>query len=697
MGLFDRESRNLLGQAKNLFKDARNQSNELLQRIDEDLRFAAGEQWDPTAKRVLELENRPALTFNLVQQVVREFVGANEDVRKRMRAVPVGTEDLAASELIDHVWQRLYQESDVPSIEREVFEKAIIAGTCTIFLDLEPSRNNPGYWDLVVESLSPSEVIWDPESEKSDYSDARYVFWTRWISEADFRQDYGGGTSRFEELVASQGHSGGDAGLVNRHMELVRTEGNIVLESELLDTDFFRTDEKILRIVHLEYIEPWERFWVFNRGRDEQTAEPKGWTEIDRQLYRLLRAADIQEIRRTWDRQVRWLEFTGTDVLFDDVQPLPLSRFALVPLNAFFDWATKRPYGVVHPLKDSQREVNKRYSYELDLTLRQVQPGAIVEEDAITDSNEFERQTRTPGATAVVKSGTLVEGRYQERTVPQLPAAAADLGERAFQNFNRVAGFMLDPLLGERSREEPVGTALLKHRRSLMAITPILENFRRFQRQTLTAILELVTGAFSDRQIMDLLGDRQRYSVRGGAVADREREAIIPVRDLRKYRWQIELQAHADDTTGQVMLLQTLVGASQAGIPVDPAIMVEFLPLPGDMKERARLFIARQLEQQQQQQQAELQLQARAQETQEASVQNLLQTEAAKVQQREISSQRTAEIQRVKALLDFVAKIAKQTAEQGGQERDRQLELVRIAASEASEQLRQVESSGGVG
>ena len=685
-------AQDLLAEARELFIDARNEQWELMERMDDDMRFAAGEQWDERAKAVLEAENRPALTFNLTQQVIREFVGANEDVRKRMRAVPVGDEDQALAGMMDHMWQRVYHEGNVADIEREAFEKAITCGLNTCFIDVNPSEEHPGFWDISLESLGQQEVIWDASTRRPDYSDAKYVCWTRWVRESDFKRDYPERASEWEELQEqSMATTGGISALDGKRMDLVRS---IVIHPEQNDLkedkDFFKRDERLMRIVHIEYVETVEKFEVFDREQDEN-GQPVGWTEVPRAAFREVERSGLGQVRREFKKEYRWLEFTGREILFDDVQPVPIDRFALIPMVAFMDWSSHKPFGVVHPLKDGQREVNKRYSYELDNVLRQAQPGAVIEHDAVDDIQTFQKQTRSIGGTAVVKKGVLVEGRYVERTPPALPTAAADLGERAFANFNRVAGLMLDPLIADRSTEEPVGTALLRHRRSLMAITPVLENFRRFQREVLKAVMKLISRVLPDAQILQILGDPERYSARAGAIADLKLETIVPIRDVRAARWQVESQAHADDTTGQVMLLQTLVSASQSGIPIDPMILVEFLPLPGDMKARARTFIEQQMEQQQQTQQQEQQLAAQAQQTQGQQVENLLATERMKVMQKADEAEKDTATSQTKMALDFIAKMSQSTINATDQEKGRNLELA-ISLAQAAQAAQQAQA-----
>lgn len=681
----------LLAEAKELFTTSRDEEWPLLERMDEDMRFAAGEQWDEAAKALLEAENRPALTFNLTQQVIRELVGANEDVRKRMRAVPVGDEDEALALVMDHIWQRIYHDADVPDIEREAFEKSTTCGRNTVFLDINPSQSHPGFWDITLESLGSQEVIWDASAMRPDYGDAKFVIWTRWISESQFKSAYPERAGEWEKLrEQSQVRSGGVEALDASRLQLVRDQYRQLTTNregdDPKDKDFFQRDEKLMRIVHLEYVETIEEFQVFDRNLD-QNQQPLGWTRVDRETFRELERSGLGQTRRVFEEEIRWLEITGHEILFDDIQPVPIDRFALIPIVAFMDWSTHRPFGVVHPLKDSQREVNKRYSYGLDLTLRQAQPGAVIEEDAVADIQTFQKQTRTIGGTAVVKKGALVDGRYQERTPPQLPAAADDLGERAYANFNRVAGIMLDPLVADRAREEPVGTSLLRHRRSLMAITPMLANFRRFQRVILESVLKLVSRVLPDAQILQLLGDPERYRMQGGAIADLELGRIVSIRDLRAARWQVEAQAHADDTTGQVMLLQTLVAASQAGIPMDPMILVEFLPLPNDLKTRARRYIEAQMQQAQQAQAQQTQLAQAEQQTQQQQVENLLTTERLKVLQRaDAQGQKTA-IDQARLALDFIARMSQSTIDATDAEKQRNLELAIALAQQAQQAI----------
>jgi hypothetical protein len=63
------------------------------------------------------------------------------------------------------------------------------------------------------------------------------------------------------------------------------------------------------------------------------------------------------------DKKVKWLQFTGNEILFDDDSPLPFPGFSICPLFVFTD-ASKRTanhFGIVRLMKDPQREINKRF------------------------------------------------------------------------------------------------------------------------------------------------------------------------------------------------------------------------------------------------------------------------------------------------------------------------------------------------
>ena len=670
-----------LRQARTIYEEERSAWKSTFDRMQEDFDFVAGNQWPEAAKRKLLAEQRPALTFNLTQQVVAEFVGANEDVRKRMRAVPVGAEDQAVGDILDHLWRTIYNEQSMPDVEREEFENAVSVGLGNVAFDFEPMESNPTWYEIQITPLGAMEVYWDRHSRKKDYSDAQYFCWPRWVSESEFASEFPDKAKQFNDLQKMVSEPSGFDTRVDP--QKIDHEQDYCDVKAFKNPEFYKLEEAKLLIVRMEYIRPVERFFV-------QDPEDNAWIPIERAQYQLLREAPESKdtVRKVWGREVRMIEFTGAQILFDDLSPQPLKGFSIVPIAAKFDRSDGRPYGVVRDLKDPQREINKRYSNEVDLVSRQVQPGAVIEENAVSDVEEFDRDTRTPGKTAVVRDGTLSGEKYRERAVPVVPTGVADLAQRAYENFQRVAGFMLDPLIGQRSQNEPVGTALLRHRRSLMAITPILEQFRGFQRRNLLTVISYITKLLPDDQIEAMLGNTERWTVQDGIVTDAETQKQVDIRNLQKLRWDIEMEAAADDTTASTLVFQTLAGAMQQGLPLPPDVVVDYLPIPRDQKARVRNFMKQQAAQQAKQAEAAQQKEDARVALDSQQIQDAIQVEAEKVSQRREAQGEKTETDRRDDFLDFIAQMAKIIIESDQAEKERSIQILQQGIQRAREGTR---------
>jgi hypothetical protein len=666
-----------LSQGRALFVDWMSKRKKFLHQCEDDFDFAAGRQWDERTLQLMRAEQRPALVFNQIAPAIRELIGAAEDARRRPKPVPVGTEDLLLSEILDRLLLRVSEDTRIEHKDMDALEKALTCGIGYIAMDVEVNRDNLQDIDIKIQQLSSMEVIADPASTQSDLSDARGYFWFKWLSEAEFKHEFPEHAAKYRMIRDMQEHGidglGGAQALEEEHARIFR-----IREADFAavrDTTFFDRRRDLIRLVHFEYQNPVRRHFAFDQRIDPATEKPIGWQPTNRNAWRIARDLGV-EVARTWDKEIRWLEFVGTDVLFDDVQPVPVDGFSIKPMIAYWDHKERVPYGIVRDTRDPQKEINKRYSQEVDWINKQVQPGADVQEDAVDDISTYEKQRRTPGKVAVVKD---LDG-VRERQIPQVPAAVEVLSERARLNFDRTWGIAIDPLLGARSSNEPVGTALLRHRKSLQAITTIMKNHREFQRTVRIGIIQIIVRMMNDEQIERMLSNRQKFSVTGSVVADAETGEQVSLETMRNLRWNVEMESVADDTTSQLLLLQTVTQLTASGFPMDPDIIADLVPLSRDQKTQLKLFIGQTQQQQQEQQAATVQ-------SEKEQLGGILSVEMNKTIQKEQSDRRRDKRDREGMILDFVSDMSAVLADADDAKKKQFLGLLKVLSDVAEAQI----------
>lgn len=641
-----------LHSARTLFTNLIDETKSWMREVEEDYDFAHGRQWKDADIQKLTDEGRPALTFNLIHPILRELIGANADARRRARIMPVGPEDQATGEVLQHLTERIYNDGDFWDAEEEAFERGIVCGVGYTAVDAHYKPRNPSEIEITLDCPSSLEILPDSVSSRRNMKDSRLFFWSRWLSESEFKTEYPEAAFQWEALKAEEGSRGDSALGYGYNTSIEVTHKGLNDYQVLANPRFFDQKRRRMRVIRLEYQNPVKMYYVYDPRPDPRTGQPRGFSAVKSATYTAVKQSGVSDVASTWETEHRWLEFSGAEILFDDVNPIPIDDFSINPFVCYLDHEKRKPYGVVRFLKDPQKEVNKRYSQMLDEVNRQVQPGVIADEGAFEDVPRAERSLRTPG-----KITTKMPGKdLILRDPPRIPEGAAQMGTEAKQMLKIVAGIDVDTIGGPHNVQEAVGTALLNYRKSLLAVTQVLVNFRSFQRKNLKLIIAVIVNAMPDAQIQRLLGNDERWRVEGGVVMDQETGGVVNLSDLRGLEWNVELDTAAHNTTLQLLVFQLLVELQTAGVPVDPTVMIDQIPLAKDRQMKLKAYI-------EQTQTAQAQETGIQQDLQKQQIDNVIAIEAAKVSQRAAAKEIEVQQDRSEATLDFATEVMKAMAQ----------------------------------
>jgi len=573
--------------ARTLFEETRDVWTRWFEQMKQDFRFHSGgkNQWEKVDQQVLQQQKRPMLTFNLMGVVIRELIGAHEDAKREARAVPVGVEDQVRSELFNRLWKTIRRSTDAEFCEAEVFEKGSIGGVAYAVVDVNPKPGRPDWVEFVIDPIHPFEALVDPGAQRRDLRDAQFIFWNRWLRDSEFVRSY----PEHREFVETLWRGMNQEGLGTREVP-ENSQDMVAQPTSPVDLIGFEADDLYLdrrrrriRLLHLEYRCPKEVHYVVNpkTGRTEKVSE------------RNLKVAKHIGLKTTtvWEDTVYWLEFIGGKILFHGPAPNGARSFGLKAYVCDRDHSTGEPRGLMRDLVDPQKEINKRHSQLLHHTSQQGAPGYIAEQDAFVDQTQAETSLKEAGSITWAKSGAIAGNKIQRRDPPEFPAATGELLQQAIQMFFRIGGVNIDTLVGQRAADEPATTALLRYRRSILAVTKHLQNFHSFQRRILEATLDLILYAVPDDQLEAMLGNPAKWRVVEGVVHDLETGQQIPLQGLADMEWDIEMDVAAANTTIALLTLQIMLQMGQSGVPVDPTVMIDALPIAQDKKNRLISYV----------------------------------------------------------------------------------------------------------
>jgi hypothetical protein len=295
-------------------------------------------------------------------------------------------------------------------------------------------------------------------------------------------------------------------------------------------------------VIHCEYWTPYKRGFAFNPKSGE-------WIEFDFKMLKDIKKEYETEFGQAFvyetlmDKKVYWLQFTGADILFDDISPLPYDGFSIVPLFVFMDASrrTANHYGIVRLLKDPQKEVNKRWSQTLNMLNQQVQTGVFAETDAFVNQQQAEQSMKEPGTITWLNSGALNSGKVKTREVPKFPDAPMQLEQYSQDIMKKISGINPDLLGQDRGRQEPGVVIRLRQQQGITLLKPLFRSVNNMKKELFKRQLSIIMAYMPDQQILRILGGNERYKIdaQTGTIIDQMTQSQTPLRDVRNLEYNI--------------------------------------------------------------------------------------------------------------------------------------------------------------
>jgi hypothetical protein len=157
------------------FKRAYAAKRKLLEREQEDFRFALGEQWSAEDKAKLEEAGFKPFTDNRIQPNLFLLTGLERQNRTDFKAFPEGDEDSLKADIATALFKHANKKSGFQYKSSDQFKDGITCGESHLELYLDYTENlinGKPCWNKVDGSM----LFPDPEFREYDFSDARFVF-----------------------------------------------------------------------------------------------------------------------------------------------------------------------------------------------------------------------------------------------------------------------------------------------------------------------------------------------------------------------------------------------------------------------------------------------------------------------------------------------------------------------------------------
>ena len=156
-----------------------------------DQQFADGEQWDAKVKQARVAANLSVLVYNQIPSKYKYIVN---NFRRNVPGVKVHPISDGANantaRVFDGILKYLQHKHNAKQAYAHALTCAVIGGIGA--WKVLPVRDRDGEYDIEIQRiLDPTTVYVDPNAIRQDFSDAKYVFQSFWISKEQFKVDYG--------------------------------------------------------------------------------------------------------------------------------------------------------------------------------------------------------------------------------------------------------------------------------------------------------------------------------------------------------------------------------------------------------------------------------------------------------------------------------------------------------------------------
>lgn len=461
-----------------------------------DLRFGNGDQWPVDIQRDRDTDDRPCLTINITDAMVRRVCNALRENRPRIKCHPVGSgTDINLAKVADGVIRHIETASGADYAYDTGVESAV--------------RGGWGYWrvgskyiadesfdqDLTLEPITnPFTVYKDPASRAPDGSDMNWCLVSEWITRDEYAQKYGEGMpySWVKNAVQTIGSAFNFIGAGDEIADWSKKE-------ELRIAEYWRVTQKM------------DTLYLLNGGRTMFKSDLPSRSALELAGIPVATNSEGQEItRRVLRRSVEWFLLSGDRVL--DRRDWP-GRW--IPIIACYGRQTDLNgkivrKGMIRDLRDPARMYN--YGQTTLTEVNALQPKAPwLGAEGFMEGHEaaWRDANRKPIVALEYKPIMGPEGQPlppPERQQPQPPhAAIGQWVQGSQQDFLMVAGMPHEPDADKKG--EVISGIALKKRQGLSDIShfDFYDNQVRSMRHTGNVIVDLLQFFYDTQRIQRIV------------------------------------------------------------------------------------------------------------------------------------------------------------------------------------------------
>jgi hypothetical protein len=387
-----------------------------------DLRFLAGDQWDPNVLAIRKKQGRPCLTINVLPQFVGQVIGDRRMNKTSIRVAPKRDGHREEAEVRSGLIRGIEAHCRADRVYDAVCEDQVSCGIGNMRVDLEYAANDVFDQDIMIRHIpNPLAVVWDRMSIDPTGRDARHCFVEDAIPMNVFEKLYPGApppSSLGDDVTATLTASG------------------------WFEKDFVRLTE-FWRLVDKP-----ATFALMNDGdvKDVTGQPPESYMQDV-----MLDANGNPRIRQSYRTYARMNIVCGHAVLTEDYE-IPLTRLPIIKVEGRVVRVgdDRVRFGLVRLAKDSQRMKNLWRSNAAELLALAPKAQWVASEDSVEGRENEWRMAHLNGELVMIyNKNTEAPQRVDPPAIPGALLQEAQLNQ---QDIKDVTGIH-EASLGMRSNE----------------------------------------------------------------------------------------------------------------------------------------------------------------------------------------------------------------------------------------------------
>lgn len=526
----------ILKEALEAFKAADDAESENRENALDDVKFGKlGEQWPDAVKQQRDLEQRPCLTINRMNSVIRQVVNDSRQNRPAIKVHPADSKaDPETAEVITGMIRNIEQSSDAEVAYDTGIEGAVAGGFGYWRVNLDYTMGAMSEEDILNAGVSafeqdicirrvanPFSVYGDPYSQQADSSDWNQTHIVEILTKAQFKKKYPGAKE-------------------------VDFDANCWRES----TAPWKDGDSI------QVAEYWKREQVVKNALAVQLGATEDGLPGDvvvmleeefakqRELIMAAGGVVVGQPRPIRCYKVMQHIVSGVEVL--DSKPWKGSYIPIVPVyGEEVNVEGKRHFrSLIRDAKDAQRMLNYWRTSATELVALAPRAPFIGEEGAFDIDPRWSTANTATHAYLEHKKGTLAP---QRQPFVGVPAGMLQEALNASDDIKSITG-IYDASLGAKSNETSGRAIMARQREGDVSTFHFIDNLSRSIRHTGRIIVDLIPKVYSTERIARILGEDGTAktvtinSERPQEANDEAKEALR-IHDVRVGRYDVTVSS----------------------------------------------------------------------------------------------------------------------------------------------------------